>query len=448
MTLTVVRASKAGVVRLGLTLAICTLGAAQASAASIVYVKDANVWIASPDGSGPYQVTQDGTATTPYVKASQSDSGVIVAHRGQQLLVLQQNGAVVRTIDQANIEGPPSNPQISPDGTLIVHEAIRNACGVGNTRCATGVVRGIDGIERGSVRGGITQLSWIANTRLIGGIGAGVWYSVVGSSPSDIQSWFDTFGLPAPSDSATLSDPEVSPAGDKVALLANPERLLLYSATGPVPAVPTYQCTFQNVAAGVIFEGPSWSPDGTSLAWAQGDGIWSMTVGAAVTSGCPGATPTRIIPGGKGPDWGPANVNPGARPATPTPTTPGTTPPVAGGGPLIVGLTARKVAKLGALRSKGFKVSTSFSVACNGAVALVVQKGEAKRLKIGNADTIIAKVGPAALEAGAFSATLKLGRKYTAALKSARKLTAFVISTCVVGSGKPVVKAKKVVFGA
>lgn len=39
---------------------------ATASADSIVFVKDANVWVASPDGANQRPLTRDGTADQPY----------------------------------------------------------------------------------------------------------------------------------------------------------------------------------------------------------------------------------------------------------------------------------------------------------------------------------------------------------------------------------------------
>lgn len=52
------------------------------------------------------------------------------------------------------------------------------------------------------------------------------------------------------------------------------------------------------------FGRPSGSPDGRSLAWAEGDGILAGEFGRD----CSG-TPKLRIPGGREPDWGPAPVN-------------------------------------------------------------------------------------------------------------------------------------------
>ena len=427
-------------------LALSVFAGGQASAASIVYTKDGNVWIANPDGSGQYQVTPDGSPTAPYLHASQSDDGTIVANRGQQLFVLRQNGAVVRTIDTTFGN---SNPEISPDGLLIAHEAIRNACGFPvKTACNTTMVRGIDGTERYWIVGGYEQPAWIGNNNLVLTSG-GPWSHVIGGSGVTQWPFEAPYTLdPAFSPTSNVGDTTATPAGDKFAYVADSNKIALFSGTGPAPAQTAYRCKFSATGVGP-FEAPSWSSDGTQLAWGQpGTGIWTVNLGPTLdASTCTGRVPTLAIPGGSQPDWGPANVNPGPRQTTPSADPGGSgSGPGSAGGKLVVTLTSPKSGKLTALRAKGLKVATSFSIGCRGVVALIVPKSEAFRLKIGKTETVIAQVGPAPLEAGAFTATLKVKARYLTALKRSRSLTAVVASTCVVGSGQPVVKLKKVVF--
>ena len=59
---------------------------AVASADSIVYVKDHNVWLADGNGGSQYQVTLDGTADDPYRSPSQADDGTIAASHGDEIL--------------------------------------------------------------------------------------------------------------------------------------------------------------------------------------------------------------------------------------------------------------------------------------------------------------------------------------------------------------------------
>ena len=108
----------------GLALAVLPTAAA---ADSIVFVKDANVWLASGDGSKLHQVTTGGTAADPYRVPVQADDGTIAAAHGQAIVRLRQNGDVIGSIDPdpltnsvgQPVDGPPVNLAISPDGSRI-----------------------------------------------------------------------------------------------------------------------------------------------------------------------------------------------------------------------------------------------------------------------------------------------------------------------------------------
>src|SRR3954470_19557915 len=62
--------------------------AASASADSIVYAKDGNLFLTSPDGAKGYQLTSDGGYSSP----SQADDGTIGAVRNGQLVRMDRSG--------------------------------------------------------------------------------------------------------------------------------------------------------------------------------------------------------------------------------------------------------------------------------------------------------------------------------------------------------------------
>ena len=68
----------------GCAAAALAFSPAVASADSIVYVKDGNVWLADGAGGSQYQVTLDGTAEHPYRSPSQADDGTIAAGFGDR----------------------------------------------------------------------------------------------------------------------------------------------------------------------------------------------------------------------------------------------------------------------------------------------------------------------------------------------------------------------------
>ena len=102
--------------------AACVALAATAGADSIVYVKDGNVWLTSPDASKQYQVTFDGGYSSP----SQADDGTIVALRARQFVRMDRSGHLRNApIDAIGTSGGnfygPYEPRVSPDGTRIAY---------------------------------------------------------------------------------------------------------------------------------------------------------------------------------------------------------------------------------------------------------------------------------------------------------------------------------------
>src|SRR5437763_14482898 len=61
--------------------AMLLLAAGPAAADSLVFSRDNNIWLSTADGSGQYQVTLDGTPSSPYSSPSQADNGTIAALR-------------------------------------------------------------------------------------------------------------------------------------------------------------------------------------------------------------------------------------------------------------------------------------------------------------------------------------------------------------------------------
>src|SRR4051812_34268261 len=105
--------------------AAVTLGAAGTAAAdSIVYVKDRNVWIANPDGTGNRQVTFDGREYSAYTDPTQSDDGPIWAGKGQEIVKFDQQGTVLAKWDPPaamdsvshGMDDVPQDLAVSPDG--------------------------------------------------------------------------------------------------------------------------------------------------------------------------------------------------------------------------------------------------------------------------------------------------------------------------------------------
>src|SRR4051812_3107300 len=109
---------------LGAVLVVLVCGVPAASADSIAYIKDGNVWLSTADGSRQFQVTSAGG----YSDVSQADDGTMIALHGVRLHRLDRLGNVTADFTtpvsndlpagQKTFWGP-YNPAISPDGTKV-----------------------------------------------------------------------------------------------------------------------------------------------------------------------------------------------------------------------------------------------------------------------------------------------------------------------------------------
>lgn len=319
---------------------------AAASADSIAYVKDGNVWLSTSDGARQYQVTTEGGYST----VSQSDAGRIVALRGDRIETFEPDGRAINvdgstrysiltphsyTMPGTTFRGP-FDPVISPDGMKIAYSWYYTQYGeTPNCNPSTGcqTVYGRQGTNYISPDGrspfdqpgwkeqtGWVGPSWNADgeTLLSDPIQVGN-PDVVIHTPGDASS-----GLPGglltwfrdPTAPGGLRDGELSRDKTKLAFVTGEqaETIFLYRAKGGYPQVPE-NCYRLTDGSGRI-SSPSWSPDGTKLAFADANGINVLPLpdfGADCGTPTDEHTKRVLIPGAANPDWGPADVPP-ARP--------------------------------------------------------------------------------------------------------------------------------------
>ena len=135
------------------------------------------------------------------------------------------------------------------------------------------------------------------------GTGETVATNRVGGGEAERQGWFSY------DDGTQLGQGQVSRGGDRFAALAGTDAIHLFGMASPPPALPVLRC----IVRGGPFSAPTWSPDGSMLAWAESDGVHVAGPVPDLRAPVPdcGVIRERRLAAGSDPFWGRADV-PGA----------------------------------------------------------------------------------------------------------------------------------------
>jgi hypothetical protein len=335
--------------------------AAPAMADSIAYIKDGNVWLSTADGGRQYQVTFQGG----YSDVTQADDGTMVALTGVRLHKLDRQGNVLADFDTpvSDTRPPglkaffgPFDPALSPDGSRLAYtyyyKGVSQDTGCYPPQCVTVGWEGGTGYSHTDRQtawdapglgkhSGWMHPSWIDNetTMLSHATHAPnkeVILDTVGDGPQPLHDWFtDTTNG---NNGGFTAHGEMTRQRTKMAFLAGAGdvQLRIYKVNQFPHGGPhgdwgsslgdeeyPFICAFYDKPAGGKFGPPSWSPDGTRLAYHDGEGIKTVTIpdwpGEECSSDGMSPNGQLLLAGAIEPDWGPADVPPARKAPDPEP---------------------------------------------------------------------------------------------------------------------------------
>jgi hypothetical protein len=303
------RRSCGGVALLAL-LALLVLASSASAAGSIAFIRQGNIWIANPDGSGATQLTTDGAGATTYTSVS--------AAKGAPLLAYLHGGApgTIGADGTGNHQLPFPNREPRGSASIHIDSAGQRLTWVTNESGSTyGVGLNSDGsspVIFGT--GGVFNTTWDDNQ------GTALYSSYDYNCPAGAHHNHLTIETPKADDGSNSPNPgtyicspglsfyypDVSPDLQQVAVTADTDSAFIGDATNQIMVVANAAATSGGTAitpSGLGAVKPNWSPDGTTIAF-QGTGPTIWTVPAT------GGTPAKILDDAASPAWTPFAPSP------------------------------------------------------------------------------------------------------------------------------------------
>ena len=424
-----------------IAIALCAtaIAAAPASADSIVYAKQGNLYLSSADGSKGYQLTFDGGYSSP----SQADDGTIGALRYKQLVRMNRSGQLLNApIDAMGSDGThgiggPYEPRISPDGTRFAYyfyvqtstddlEHYIRWLNTGSYGTWTWADHFTSPGTESEYNQDFVQAEWVTNDRLLGTLGMflNMWTWKLGTGHGytyDAAQWW--FGLQDPPDEWGVAayhwydQPALTRDGSRLAMTDgsyDDSQLLIAATHGPAwSGEPPYaEVDYVNpqsdLAAPTIacatprgkYSNPSWSTDNATLAYGGADGVH------LIRGDCSGDR--LLVPGAVDPAFGPADVSMAQAPKPPSAQQPAPAPGA-----------AKKITRLSlkprAFRAGGRGTKVRYRLSAADRVTLTVTTAKGKRIKGvavtsgkagANALRFKGRIGSKKLKPGAYRLTL------------------------------------------
>lgn len=290
-------------------LAISPVPALAASAGSVAFVRDGDLFRVSADGSLLQRLTTDGAAAG-YTSPSQSDDGRLLALRGGGLVRLAFDGNALPAPQLPPDGGRPVAVRVSPNGAMAAVLTEGGCPDVATTVCRRVLVLPVAGGAAVTAAAGGSELAgmtWSSDATLIVARGAVLQeVSLAGSEPV-------TRSVTDAVDGA-LSDPDATATG--LAAVRTSSAGAAVRLFGPAPAAGTTAARCEIAGAGIAR--PSWAPGGREMAWQADFGI---VRGGLTASGCSDGTAELLVAGAREPDWGPATLRVGVGTVVETGTT-------------------------------------------------------------------------------------------------------------------------------